>query len=229
MRTIAALIATVFLVAACGSTPESHPLTENQAELLAVVRFTNYDDRQVAFHCRIPSAAGTLELAGRVDFARSVGYATLRTEGVSGYGSAGVLQWTRTSLAFLEGATQATDPPPSGEWQLRALQVPGGELDTALALVLGLGNDRPDNAQLLRQSDARWLRTDTVDGRPVDVFEGPHAAGRTATAAPHLRYWVGDDARLHRVEAWIGAAQDSATFDFTPGAAPFTVLPRLSS
>lgn len=229
MRTIAAVAAMVFLAAACGSTQQPHPLTEKQAELLAVVRFTNYDDRQVAFHGRIPSAGGTLEVAGRVDFARSAGYATLRTDGVSGYGSAGVLQWTRTSLAFLDGATQATDPPPSGQWQLRALQVPGGELDTALVLVLGLGNDRPDNAQLLRQSDARWLRSDTVDGRPVDVFEGPHAAGRAAAAAPHLQYWVGDDARLRRVEARIGAAEAPATFDFAPGAAPFTVLPRLSS
>jgi hypothetical protein len=227
MKMITALVASV-LLAACGSAPEPHALTENQAELLAVVRFTNYDDHLVAFHGGIPSAAGTLELAGRLDFVRSVGYATLRTDGVSGYGSAGVLQWTRNSLAFLEGAAQATDPPPSGQWQLRALQVPGGELDTALVLLLGLGNDRPDNAQLLRQSDARWLRSDTVDGRPVDVFEGPHAADRAATGAPRLRYWVGDDARLRRVEARIGTARDPATFDFTSGAAPFTVLPELS-
>ncbi|MBP2324910.1 hypothetical protein JOF56_005295 [Kibdelosporangium banguiense] len=226
MRTFqAALAASVLILTGCTSAPEPHPLTQEQAELLAVVRFTNHDHQVVAFRGRLPSAAGTLELAGRIDYLRGIGYGTLRTDGGVGYGSAGVLQWSRRGLAFLAGATEASDPPPAGQWRLRPIQATGGELDTALALLLDLGNDRPDNAQILRQSGARWLRSDTVDGTPVDVFEGPRAAGK---AGPRLRYWVAGSGDLRQVEARIGAAEADASFGFTPGAAPFSAMPQLS-
>ena len=224
MRTLAALLVVMVLTAGCGA-PAPRPLTQDQAELLAVLRFRNYDHGLVSFRGRVPSAAGTLNLAGRIDYVRGIGYGTLRTDGGAGYGSAGVLQWNGKRLAFFAGPAQAGDPPPAGQWQLRPIQAPGGELDTALALLLGLGSDRPDNAQLLRQSDARWLRSDSVGGAPVDVYEGPGAAG----GGPHLRYWVTGSGDLRRIEARIGAAEQDASFDFTTGAAPFTVLPRLST
>jgi hypothetical protein len=227
MRTVAALLV-LLVLAGCGSPPAPHPLTEEQAELLAVVRFKNYDHRLVSFHGRVPSAAGTLELAGRIDYRRGIGYGTLRTDGGSGYGSTGVLQWNGRLLAFLAGATDAADAPPAGQWQVRAIQAPGGELDTALALLLGLGNDRPDNAQLLRQSSARWLRPEAVGGTPVDVFEGPGAASGRREPDSRLRYWVAASGDLCRVEARIGAAESDASFDLVPGAAPFAALPQLS-
>ena len=227
MKTGAVLLA-VLLLAGCGSAAGPQPLTEQQAELLAVTRFTNYDHGIVAFRGRVPSAAGTLELAGRVDYVRGVGYGTLRTDGTSDFGSAGVLQWNRSTLAFLAGAPMAGDPPPDGQWQLRPLQAPGGELDTALALLLASGNDRPDNAELLRQSDARWLRQDEVGGTTVDVFEGPHAASSPGGTAPRLRLWVAATGDLRRIEARIGTADSDTSFDLTPGAAPFTAMAGLS-
>lgn len=226
MRTVAVLLV-VLVLAGCGSAPAPHPLTQEQAELLAVIRFKNYEHRLVSFQGRVPSAAGTLELAGRIDYRRGIGYGTLRTEGGSGHGSTGVLQWSGRALAFLAGATDAADSPPVGQWQVRPIQAPGGELDTALALLLGLGSDRPDNAQLLRQSNARWLRPEAVSGIPVDVFEGPGAAGRRESGS-RLRYWVAADGDLCRVEARIGAAESDTSFDLVPGAAPFTALPQLS-
>jgi hypothetical protein len=224
MKVLPAVLA-VLLLAGCGSGTEPHPLTEQQAELLAVARFTNYDHGVVAFRSRVPSAAGTLELTGRVDYARGVGYGTLRTDARHDYGSTGLLQWNRKGLAFLADATQAADPPPTGQWRLRPLQASGGDLDTALALLLGFGNDRPDNAQLLRQSDARWLRQDTVDGTAVDVFEGPRGG---SGKSPKLRYWVAGSGDLRRVEARIGTAESDAAFDLTPGGAPFVALTQLS-
>src|SRR5687768_7485384 len=106
IRVVLVALAAV-LVAACGTVPESRPLSEQQAELLAVVRFTNYSDRVVAFRGQVPSSAGTLVLEGRLDYARSLGYASLRTAGGTGYGSTGVLQWSRAALAFLAGAGPA--------------------------------------------------------------------------------------------------------------------------
>jgi hypothetical protein len=227
MRTLAALLVAVAL-AGCSSAPAPHPLTQDQADLLAVIRFKNYDHGLVSFRGRVPSAAGTLELAGRIDYRRGIGYGTLRTEGGSGYGSTGLLQWNGRALAFLAGATDAAGSPPAGQWQLRPVQAPGGELDTALALLLGLGSDRPDNAQLLRQSNARWLRPEAVGGTPVDVFEGPGAAAGRHDSDPRLRYWVAAGGDLCRVEARIGAAESDASFDLVPGATPFTAIPQLS-
>jgi len=220
-------LATAVLLAGCSAAPEPHALTEEQADLLAVVRFTTYTGGVTGFHGTVASPAGTLVLTGRVDYARSVGYGFLRTEPDAGYGSSGPVEWTPRALVFLAGGPDAAAPP-GGQWQLRPLQPAGSELDAALALLLGLASDRPDNAQLLRQSDARWLRTDTVGGEPADVFEGPRAPGAGAGGRGRLRYWVDGAARLRRVEAWIGAAERPATFDFTPGGAEFPTLPALS-
>jgi hypothetical protein len=234
MRILAALAPALILtgalvLAGCGSsTPQPHALSQEQAELLAMARFTNYDHQVVGFRGQVPTAAGPLDLVGRVDYVRGIGYGTLRTEGGAGYGSAGVLQWNSAALAFLAGAGRADDTPPVGQWQLRPLQAPGGELDTALALLLALGSDRPDNPQILRQSDARWLRTDTVDGRAVDVFEGPRTADSRDASAPRLRYWLAETGELLRIEARIGAAGTDASFDLTSGAAPFEALADLS-
>ena len=94
-----------------------------------------------------------------------------------------------------------------------------------LLLLLELGSDRPDNAQLLLQSDAQWLRADTDDGVPVDVFAGPSApvvSGETA-AGPNpgrLRYWVDGTGRLLRFEVDLPTGMVSVGLNHS-GFAPF--------
>lgn len=217
------------LLAGCSAAGTPQPLTEDQAERLAVLRFSNYQDRLVTVRGTVPSGAGELRLAGRLDFVDHVGYVRLDTPGAGGQQAEhGVLQWSQTVVAYFAGATQDTDPPPAGRWQLRPLSRAGGELDTALSLLLGLGNDRPDNPQLLRQSSARWLRSDTVNGTAVDVFEGPRSdGGSTGSDAARLRYWLDASAHLRRIEARLGNADQYAVFDFASGAGAFTVLPQL--
>jgi hypothetical protein len=213
----ALVFATVLLLAAC-SDGGPRPLTESEADRLAVMRFVGYQDRMVGFTGTIPGATGAIAVQGRLDFVAHIGYGTMRANG-----STRVLQWSPSTLAVLsEPATVASDPPPAGEWQLRALRPVGSELDAPLEVLLALGRDRPDNAQLLRQGSARWLRSDTVRDKPVDVFAGPAESSR-------LRYWVDADARLLHLEAWFGNAGDAAVFDFTPGGKPITALPQLSA
>lgn len=226
------------LVGCTNSAPPARSLSAAEAARLAGVRFENYAAGVVSFAGAIPSAAGTLRLAGRLDFAHDVGYGTLTTDGRDLTGSSGVIEWSPVALAFLPSARPiATDPPPAGEWQLRALQATGGELDAPLRLLLDLGSGHPDNAQLLRHSSAEWLRADSVHGTPVDVFAGPTTPGPQPvgpTGSPsRLHYWVDDTAHLLRLQAWFGATGDDlqqqapAEFDFTPGGAPVTVLPQL--
>lgn len=212
----------VVVLAAC--TPGPHALTEAEAERLALVRFTNYTAGLASFTAHIPEpSGGALLLDGRIDFVDHLGYATLRTEGRSDPASAGQLQWNLVRIAF-NSAPDLADPPPAMGWKVRELQQTGSELDGALRLLLNLANDRPDNAQLLRQSTAHWLRTDSVDGKQVDVFEGQGATGEES----RLRYWVDADNGLRRVEARLGNESEFAVFDLRHTGQHITRIPELA-
>lgn len=221
------LVPVVSVLMSCAR-PDAMPreLNTTEAERLALVRFVNYESRTASVTASVPSSAGKLVLDGRVDFVEHVGYMTMRTEGRTDAGSAGLLQWNPQKLAFRQGAgQQAVDPAPAADWALRPLGRAGSDLDTALMLLVNLAQDRPDNAQLLQQSSARWLREDKVGDTRVDVFEGPQKPGQDA--AGRLRYWVGGDGRLHRLEARIGAREEVAVIDFRQGAAPITPIPAI--
>ncbi|WP_020664802.1 hypothetical protein [Amycolatopsis benzoatilytica] len=219
----------VLVLAGCGA-PEPRALSTSEAERLALVRFTNYTGKNARFTGSIPSSGGALRLTGRVDFVGHVGYAAMRTDGRNDVTSAGLLQWNLSGLAFLSNpATAPVDPPPTGDWQVRPFAKTGSELDGALRLLVNLAADRPDNALLLQQSSARWLRTDIIDGATVDVFEGPQQAGRTPSAdGARVRYWVDADGKLKRLEARLGDEQQFATFDFLGTGQAITVIPPLA-
>ncbi|MEU5265416.1 hypothetical protein [Amycolatopsis sp. NPDC021455] len=218
MKRLVALAA--LLLVACGADPQPRPLSAAEAERLALARFANYRFRTENFTATVPTGAGRIALRGRVDFVGNLGYAEMSTDDRHDDASAGLLQWTPSALAFRAGPGQAaTDPPPADRWQYRPLQQ-GAELDTALRLVLGLGADRPDNVQLLRQSTARWLRTDRVGDTPVDVIDGPQPAHQDTTKAARVRYWLDPAGLLRRVEARIGDRPDPVVVSFTPAASP---------
>lgn len=218
----ALLLALLVVITAC--TPGPHPLTEAEAERLALMRFRNYTTGLVSFTARVPvPSSGALLLDGRLDFVDHLGHATLRTEGRSDPDSTGQLQWNLARLAF-NPAPGPLDPPPTGGWTARAFQRSGSELDGALRVLLNLAGDRPDNAQLLRQSAARWLRADSVDGVDVDVFEGPGSDEEQS----RLRYWVDADNTLRRVEARLGSGSEFAVVDFRPADQPITRIPELT-
>ncbi|GAA2806230.1 hypothetical protein [Crossiella cryophila] len=235
VRLIAAIIVFALLLVpllgvlmSCARPGDAMPrsLSSAEAERLALVRFINYESRTATVRAAVPSAAGVLVLDGRVDFVEHIGYAAMRTEGRADASSAGLLQWNPEVLAFRAGTGQvAADPVPGNGWQVRPIQRAGNDLDTALNLLVNLAADRPDNAQLLQQSSARWLRADKVGDTVVDVFEGPQQPGKEATG--RLRYWVAGDGRLHRLEARIGTSEQSALIDFRPNAAPITPIPAI--
>ena len=224
---VRAILLTVLLLSGCAAgPPEPHPLTTDEAERLALVRYLNYETGISAVRATIPTGAGTLRLDGRVDFVDHIGHAALTTAGRTDAASAGILEWNPTLVAFRQGTGQrASDPLPRDGWQLRRIQAKGSELDAVLLVLLNIAKDRPDNPQLLRQSSAQWLRSDRVGGVTVDVFAGPTNAGEPA----RLRYWVDQDGKLHRLSIRVGEHAAEAVLSFSPTTLPLTPLPALAT
>lgn len=220
-------LALLLVLTACSTTPDPRPLSIPEAERLALVRFSNYTTGISAFTASVPSPGGKLVLDGRVDFVNHLGYAGMRTDGRDDEFSKGLVQWNLGRMAFaVNPSTRPVDPVPVIDWQVRDLQERGSELDGALRLLVNLGSDRPENAQLLLQSSARWLRSDKVGDTAVDIFEGPK---QKDAAEARLRYWLDADGKLRRLEAKLGNSEELAVFDFTGSGGPVQVIPPLGN
>lgn len=232
-RLLVALLACGLLASmpGCGEpVPAARAVTTDEADRLAVARFLNYQEGGRAVEVAVPSSSGQLTITASVDFTEHVGYGVLRTKGSKAPGSQGLLQWTPKALALRpEQQPPATQPaqPPMGGWQGRRLEAKGSSLDTALLLVLNLASDRPENAQLLKQNGARWLRTADVDGLECDVFQGPKAEGADRA---RLFYYLDPTGKMTKVEATFGTTEKPVvvTFDQTRYTAvkPLKGMPR---
>lgn len=62
--------------------------------------------------------------------------------------------------------------------------------------MFALVSDRPENAQLLRQSDARFLGTQQIDGTELSVFRLPSSDG----SGGQTRMWLDADGALRRLD-----------------------------
>ena len=229
---VAAVGVATFLVVGNDSGPTGpRALTSDEVNRLAITRFRNYEAGGRAVTITVPSTAGELVIAGSVDYRTKIGYGVVHGTGRDS-ASDGLVQWNSTTVFFHPMAnTPAKAPasPPGSDWYPRSLRTSGASLDTSLAIVLGLGSDRPDNAQLLPQNGAAWVSQDQVDGHQVDVMTGPGARGRSDTAG-NVRYWIGSDGTMYRVQAGVASAPRPVVIEFgthtyvpvqpVPGATP---------
>ncbi|MGW5350135.1 hypothetical protein ACWERV_06370 [Streptomyces sp. NPDC004031] len=234
----AALIAALLPLAGCGhsgGTPHPAPLTGQQAESLALTRFTNYRAGSAHVTATVPLPGSRVVLDARLDWRAHTGYGLLRdaTPGTARHWQH-LLRWNRATVAaHFDWPGPAPAQPPSGGWSPeRPLDPDTSTVDTALALLLGLAADRPDNAQLLARSGAARIGATTVGGRPVTEYAGPAAPGTPAPSAPgtpspaaggHTRYWIDAAGLLRRFSAELPGSPGWMTADLTapyPGPAP---------
>lgn len=199
-----AVAVVVALLAGCtAATPSDRSLTTEEAQRLAVSRFTNYDEGVREVVAELPGEQ-PIRLTGWVDFANHRGLVSAGSS-KDAPGEFGLYAWTGESIAVRDGAVDsAALPLPEGDWQVEALDPTASVVQNLFAVTLSLGADRPDNPTLLQQSDARWLRADEIDGTSVDVISGPTsdgpAVGTPDPAAATVRYWIDERGRLLRVE-----------------------------
>ncbi|MEU2433690.1 hypothetical protein ABZ611_30070 [Streptomyces sp. NPDC007861] len=205
-------------------------MTSDEANRLAIMRFRNYEAHGRAVTITVPGTAGGLTVTGSVDYKGELGYGVVHGTGRD-TSSDGLIQWTADS-AFVHPMANApahapASPPRSG-WYSRPLQSSGSALDTALSIALGLGSDRPDNAELLPQNGAAWWGRDEADGHPVDVMTGPASRDRPGTAG-NVRYWVGSDGTMYRVRVSVSSESQPVVIDFdTQKYVPVTPVPGVT-
>lgn len=232
---VAALLVGITLGGCASSTPGAEDpqvtgLTTEQAERLAVARFRNFDAgvREVTVTVA-GDDTGEIVVAGWYDYATHTGYGSATAAGAD----AGLIWWSADTIATREGATGeeiAPLPLPDDGWQSGALDPSSTNLANSLALVTNLGSDRPENPQLLAQSDAAFLKKDTIDGTAVEVFIGPSAEGTAeSTAAADLttraRYWVDSTGTLLKFESPLGDGSTGATATIELGTTSDVDLP----
>ncbi|MFK4246395.1 hypothetical protein ACI2KV_26460 [Micromonospora chokoriensis] len=206
----------------------TRPLTVAEGERLAAVRVTNLRDLRAGVRVTAGVDAARIELVGWVDWSRSLLY--LDVGGPGAGTERGLVQKVGAVLVVRPDPAAVPTPaapplvPPADRWRLHRL-APGTNLAPVLDLLLGLSADRPDATRAVPDGGARWIARDTVAAGPVDVLQAPlpgtpaprSAPGSTAGSAGadpdgQTRYWLDQDARLHKLVTQL------------PGVGPVTVV-----
>lgn len=200
-----------------------HALTADEANRLAITRFLNYQAGGRAVTITVPSAAGGLVVTGSVDYRAGIGYGVVRGAGRD-TSSDGLIQWTTATVLvhpMTDAPATAPPAPPASGWYRRPLQKSGSSLDSSLDIALGLGSDRPDNAELLPQNGAVMVGKDKVRGHSVDIMTGPNARAMSgnsfalgSNSGNAVRYWIGGDGTMYRVRAGVASESQPVVIDF---------------
>lgn len=214
---LAAAAATAFVLVggSGGGSTGRRALTSDEANRLAITRFRNYQAGGRAVTITVPSTGGGLVVSGSIDYRAEIGYGVVRGSGRD-TSSDGLVEWTAgTVLVHPMANAPATAPasPPSSGWYGRPLTNAGSSLDSALAIALSLGSDRPDNAELLPQNGAARVGEGTVHGHQVVVMTGPKSGSGQGTSGS-VRYWVGADGTMYRVRAGVASEPEPVVIDF---------------
>lgn len=218
---IAAAGIVVAAMSGSGSGSNKRALTSQEADRLAITRFRNYEAGGRAVTITVPGTAGNLVITGSIDYRTKLAYGVVHGTGRD-TSSDGLIEWTATSvLVDPMTNTPPTAPtiPPATGWYSRQLQKTGSSVDSSLLIALNLGSDRPDNAQLLPQNGATWIGRDQLAGHQVDIMTGPTAARGTSGpgavgAASTVRYWIGSDGTMYRVEADVASETQATVIAF---------------
>jgi len=206
----------------------ARPLTTDEAQRLAMMRFRNIDAGARAVAFTVTEGDRELVFDGWFDYRVGVGFGALATSDADA-----VLQWTDDAVALrpAEGDSSGADERDQTlgpDWQVSGLDPASSRVHAMLGIVAALGADRPENPLLLQQTGALFLGDETVDGEELSVFAGPPSDEVRDADAPidpdgsQVRYWLDELGLAHRVEVRLGGGSGWSRIDL--GAADDVVL-----
>lgn len=170
------LVALGLAVAACGGStvPKERALTQEEADRLASVLYTNYESKGAAFEITtaFTSTNDTLSMQGIVDWANHRGRALVTARGME----RGISEIVWSDSVVIE-RRPALDGPlsalgfPDARFVARPPDPSKRQIDRAISILMGLASTVRENAVLILQKQgSAWMRTDTWRGKPVDVL-----------------------------------------------------------
>lgn len=201
---------------ACGAPDQRRPVTLEEAQRLALARLSVYESGPASVRLSVPAAGTDVGVEAVVDYAARRALGSYRALGRDGR-----VAWDTAGVSVAPGEHPGTAP----RWSRRSYT--RDPVDRALRLVLALGSDRPENAQLLAQSGPQWLGEKRLRGHTYTLFAGPRPAARALSGAQPsgpptspVTYWIDEKGGLGRVEAVLTGGGDPVTVDFTGRRAP---------
>ncbi|KAB1658842.1 hypothetical protein [Pseudoclavibacter sp. CFCC 11306] len=221
-----------------GAESVARPVSTDEAQQLATVRFKLFQQGSVPVTVEAKTAEGDVGLQGWVDYHSQLGYTQLTQQGTSNR----AVLWTGSTAGVHASQPDALGNPAlpipdvnDAGWSAQGIGSTTDALPQLLKVLAALGTDRPDNPMLLQQTGALWLRDDEFDGQSVRVFATPPsdsvAEGQSSAAvdpeASSVRLWVTDDGRL--VKAEIRAASQWSTVQFGAESGPTLTAPGVSA
>jgi hypothetical protein len=162
---------------------DGRPVTDEQAVVLARVLQQNWQREGATFTGEVEVAGVAIPMRGRVDFRSGRGTATLREPSAASRRYV----WTRR-------AVYAQAEPGSRRYDVQPPDAENDPVHAAIALINLLSAETIDNTANIKDQGARFLRSETLDGTPVDVYSLRKDGATT--------YWIGhDDGLLRQVQA----------------------------
>jgi hypothetical protein len=222
-------------ISAFGGRPvKPRAVTAAEATILSRVAQRNLDRGGGAVDLTVPTKpAADLRGGGWIDWTVRVAYLSVRDVGRPD--DAALMRADLEGVAVRPTTSTKLRPPlpapANGDdwtyerWAERADASGGLDLDLLIAEALALASEGRDDADSLGRR-ASWLRTDTLGGRPVTVYEvfKPQERGARRGQA-RLRYWLDASGGLRRIELRTRAGV-FAQLDIAPGEVPDLPGPR---
>lgn len=225
------MLTALLAVTGCGNdspddpASQARPVTAEEAQLLAITRFLNYDAGSRPFHTEVVTADTPVSLTGWIDWPAEAGYAQAVTAE-----SSDALLWTPGTVGvYPQPADEAGYPmlpiPDFADenWVSRPSDAEQSEFDALLLLLGSLGADRPDNPLIVQQTGALWLGEQELGGTPVFVFATPPSDepldGSTtidAETSP-LRLWLDETGLMLRADLRLSDGWVRVDFPDEPG------------
>jgi hypothetical protein len=209
-----------------GAPVTPRPVTAAEAATLARLAVRDRAVRGGPVSVTLPyPPAGLLHAAGWLDWQNTTAYLATRDADDA---SRSTLVWAdRTGVTTRLTPNAPASPPtalPKGGWQLVTWAQHDRQGASDLDVLLGAALTGTGDPATLR-TRASWLRTDTVGGVPVAVYEVRGAADATATPGHGvLRYWLDGSGALRRIEVRVGDG-GFGYLDVTPGPVPALTRP----
>jgi hypothetical protein len=183
-------------------------VTGAEAGTLALLRQRNRAAGGGTVSLVLPAANGSvLTASGWLDWRNGVAY--LAVTDPARAKERLLVRADRTGVSTLAGVPRGTDdrppmPMPRGEWRrtlwpARVDTAKLTDIDLLINELLSLAGPARDSPEPLRRT-ASWLRAGRLVGAPVTGFEMPEPTERVPRGHARLRYWIGDDGVLRRLE-----------------------------